>query len=195
MKFKRFLLLALLLGGIVSCSWYETPSNTSPSSIVTSHYSFPHNYLNVEKPYLIMEKFEEKVLVDIDVDKLSLKCENEDSFVLILRSATCGHCENLLENKITPFIEETDSKIYSIEVLSAFNITGNGLQNKEALKKFASLFEGEHYFFYYNEKGEVTGLKGVPVTMVFDSGKMADYLYGYSSTSPIIEMIEAYFII
>ena len=119
-----------------------------------------------------------------------------DSFVFILRSATCGHCKRLMEERINPFIEETQSKIYSIEALKAFNLTKEGLQDKVAFSKYASCFDGYYdELFYYNDEKEITGLKGVPVTMIVENGKMVDYIYGYSSYYPIIEMITSYFIV
>lgn len=195
MKLRQFLLLSLLIGGFVSCSWYEIPSSTTSTSSTISQYSFTNSFLDVETPYLTMEKTDATTSVDIDVDTFTTKCANEDSFVLILRSSSCGHCKKLAEEKINPFIEETQSKIYSIEVLSTFNITTEGMQDKEAFNKFASCFDGEFdSIFYYNDDLEMTGLKGVPVTMIFEEGKMIDYIFGYSSYYPIIEMITAYFI-
>ena len=196
MKLKKIFLLALLLGGIVSCSWYEIPSSTGPSSSNISYHSFTNSFLDIEKPYLTMEKTSSSTIEDLDVDSFVTKCANQDSFVFILRSATCGHCKRLMEDRINPFIEETQSKIYSIEALEAFNITKEGLQDKVAFSKYASCFDGYYdELFYYNDEKEITGLKGVPVTMIFEKGKMVDYIYGYSSYYPIIEMITSYFIV
>ena len=85
MKLKKIFLLALLLGGIVSCSWYEIPSSTGPSSSNISYHSFTNSFLDIEKPYLTMEKTSSSTIEDLDVDSLDaveLNMALEEAFEL-----------------------------------------------------------------------------------------------------------------
>lgn len=89
-----------------------------------------NNYENIT-PYINIEKTIETKYYDINIDEYALKMESNDTFICLFYTANCSACKGAKEKYLTPYIEETKNKIFTIDVYSDIN-----LNNLEKLRSY-----------------------------------------------------------
>lgn len=114
-------------------------------------------------------KNDESHLVNISVNDLGKKIDNQETFILVLSQTGCSHCEQYL-----PELDRTLSK-YDDLYAYVLNITGLDTENKSNLNHFVN-FSGTPTTVFYIEGKETTTL---------------NRFNGYASSSKIIERLKS----
>ena len=154
-KIIRFIFAFLLLVNISSCS---------------------------NEKFVLKGNIANDTLVEVDSYTLQGMIENQESFVLVVLLKTCTTCESFKENILNPYIKETHSTIYSIDLI-ALEASEN-YKNKPYVKQAPTLL------IYNNGKVKDTLKYNDSAKEFKDLGKFKDYMNSYIIEPKMIEVNE-----
>lgn len=121
------------------------------------------NSCNTSKEKFLLEgNFANETLIEIDNYSLKGMIENEESFILVVLLKTCSTCESFKNDVLNPYIKETHSTIYSIDLVSLESY--ENYDNKPYVKEAPTLLvynEGKNIntLKYSNDKNEFKDIK------------------------------------
>ena len=125
-----------------------------------------------------------ETLVEIDGFKLQGMIENEENFVLVVLLKTCSTCEAFKENILIPYIKETHSTIYSIDLIALDG--SENYKNKPYVNEAPTLF-------VYSQGKNVDKLKYSEKAKEFaDLNKFKSYMNSYIIEPKLIEVNEEF---
>ena len=135
-----------------------------------------------EEKFLLRGNLSNETLVSVDNYTLKGMIENEESFVLVVLLSTCSTCENYKTSVLNPFIKETHSTIYSIDLTDLQ--TSDNYENKPYAKVAPTTF-------IYNKGDNVATLKYENGEKEFsDLDSFKGYMSNYVITPRLIEISE-----
>ncbi len=76
----------------------------------------------VDEPFIKLETQEKGELKDVMPSTILNKIENKDTFLLLIHSTACEHCQKLMNETITPYLETHPFVFYGLERLSIMKI-------------------------------------------------------------------------
>lgn len=167
---NKLLLCFLILFSLTSCS--STSSSSSSSSV-------ENKYSNIV-PYIEVERNEEKTFKEIDVDEYVTKVTNKDSFIMYFYMSTCSHCASAKKELLIPYMEETSTMIYAMDIRSEVNYS------KLILMKDYQILDDQ----YYRVKEDNTVGMSTPTICIVREGMTIAYEKGYSEN--LLNIIKAY---